>query len=521
MWVGRHSGLRSEDGKRFKPPPTLFPRNNKSVSREDLGLKPAAATAAAPSSGQAVDKSEWTVHCPKVKTMVKSKELEADIKDPVLRQMFGMCEELRTTSAHYGIPKKPLVAENIPFSKFPTFAVREMLKNKVVKPIAADSDMFSAVNGFLVDEAEKKRWRIITETLFNQTLDRDKLPSIGARSGREIHHMVTNDSLCMIFDFSCYYSSIELGDNKDCYVVRTKQPIEWEGAMYSYFVLQSCSMGSAVSSHIAVLHTLGVLEPLLRMEGLHVNTQIDDVLLSSNDPKTFVKAVKLFLKRCDKFGFTLNKREQYKETDAEIIAEGEKWSKGPSKFLGIMYEGATVCNSEKSVVKVTEAWELLQRAAVDKKVKRTRRHLASIMSLGAWMCYNLGIPLYLHQPVLSLFSKLESMAGSWDDEINTDNTMIEKLKPMMVKLIANVPVVPFKPTMPSQANSDYDILIQVDAAATGGGAVVAVNGRMFEVQEGWKQRIKHSAWAEPMAATNMVKWATSSIPAATYPLLPW
>ena len=113
---------------------------------------------------------------------------------------------------------------------------------------------------------------------------------------------------------------------------------------------------------------------------------------------------------------------------------------------------------------------------------------------------------YTNQSV-SLFSKLESMSGSWDDEINITSTMIENLRPMMVKLTANVPVVPFKPTRPSQANSDYDILIQVDAAATGGGAIVAVNGHIFEVQEGWKQHIRHSAWAEPIAATNMVKWA--------------
>ena len=505
MWPGRHSGLRAPQGRRTQEPPQLFSMT--APSREECGL---------PSNEPRGNREHWVVHVPDFaeEDCLQSEELCKEVKAKDLKKAMEQAEEYRTTDKHYGIAGPPLTEEQIPFTKFPAFAVRQMLERKLLSPLPAGSDILSACNGFLNDEEHKERWRIITETLFNRTMDKDKLPPIGYPSGREVAVNVAGKKYTIQFDFKGYYIQVKLGDNKTCYVVKTKEKIYWNGEWTNLFVLNRMPMGGAHSAHVAQTSTWAICEPLMDMD-VFLATMIDNVLIASDDADEFYNAVKTFLQRCDKFKATINHREKYDESNREsILKQGEDYARGddpmdPSVFLGVHYQGNTVCNTKRNVKKLQDAFERLRAATKDSSIVVTRRHLASIVSLSAWMAYVVQIPLYNHAPVLKLFSVLESKAasGSWDEKITITTSIINTLQPLVGPLIQNTPVVPSSPKLPTVNARDYDIVIIVDAYLEGWGGYVWVNGNIFRVKAGWAQDIKHSAWAEPIAASKILKWA--------------
>jgi hypothetical protein len=473
-------------------------------SREECGLDPI----------QRGDRGHWIVHAPNFERCLQSEEIYKQIKADDLKQAMKRAEELRTTDEHYGDMGPPLTVDQAPYTKFPAFSVLSMLQSELLSPLPLNAEIRSACNGFLSDEEHKERWRIIIETLFNRTLDKDKLPPLGYPSGREVAVNIAGKKYAIQFDFKGYYFQIRLGDNKSCYVIKTKEMIMWNGVETNLFVLNKMPMGGAHSAHVAQTTTWAICEPIMDMD-VFLATMIDNVLIASDDPDEFVKAVKTFLERCDEFSATINKREKFNANDPkDILEQGEKYARGddpknPSIFLGLQYQGNTARNTERNVRKLKEAYERLQAAIKDSSIIVTRRHLASIISLSAWMAYGLQVPLYNHARVLKLFSALESrsQSTSWDERVTITASIINTLHPLVSILVENKPVVPTSPSLPSVNASDYDIAIIVDAYLEGWGGYVWVNGKMFEVKAGWLEDIKHSAWAEPIAASKITKWA--------------
>jgi hypothetical protein len=505
MWPGRQSGLRAPKGRRIQESPELF--GKAAPSREQCGLPPFEPRG---------NREHWQVHVPDVpeEECLKSVQLCQDIKDKDLKKAMEQAEEYRTTDKHYGNMGPPLTEEQIPFTKFPPFAVRQMLERHLLSALPAGNDILSACNGFLNDEEHKERWRIITETLFNRTMDKSNLPPLSYPSGREVATNVAGKKYVIQFDFKGYYYQIKLGENKSCYVVKTKEKIYWNGEWTNLFVLNKMPMGGAHSAHVAQTSTWAICEPVMAMD-VFVATMIDNVLIAADDADEFYEAVKTFLKRSDKYKATINKRELYNQDDrASILKLGEEYAKGdnprdPSIFLGVQYIGETVCNTQRNVAKLKDAFKRLQDATKDSSIIVTRRHLASIVSLSAWMAYVIQIPLYNHSRVLKLFSVLESKAasGSWDERIMITPSILNTLHPLVGPLCQNTPVVPSSPKSPSPDAKDYDIVIIVDAYLEGWGGYVWVNGQIFRVKAGWAEEIKHSAWAEPIAASKILKWA--------------
>ena len=501
MWASRHSGLRAPKGRRTQEPPQLFSMT--APSREECGLDPIQPRG---------NREDWRAHVPNFEKCVQSEKICSQVKAKDLKKAMKQAEEYRTTSKHYGKMGPPLTADQLPYTKFPPFAVRQMLEGNLLLPLPPGMNILSACNGFLKDEEQRKRWRIITETLFNRTMDKDNLPPLGYPSGREVVANIAGKKYAIQFDFKGYYFQIELGDNKYCYVVKTKEPVMWNGVMTNLFVLNKMPMGGAHSAHVAQTTTWCICEPLMEME-VFLATMIDNVMIASDNADEFFKAVQTFLRRCDEFSATLNFREKYDANNRESILKlGEDYARGddpedPTIFLGVQYQGDTVCNTERNVKKLREAYERLQAATKDSSIIVTRRHLASIISLSAWLAYVLQVPLCNHSRVLKLFSAIESKSGSWDEKIEITSSTLNILHPLVNVLIDNKPVTPWSPKLPSINARDYDITIIVDAYHKGWGGYVWVNGKLFRVKAGWDADIKHSAWAEPIAASKILKWA--------------
>lgn len=500
MWVGRHSGLRGHKGQRVQAPPTLFGKT--APTREECGLSP-----------NEEDTTDWHVHVHKFQqnlqydALCKDKELS-----PEVREAMGKANGYRTTTDKYG-DLKPLTADQIPNCKWHTHAVREMLEKELLSPLPKNEPILSACKGFLVDEPHKQRWRIITEPLFNQTLNKDGLPELSYPSGREVAAHLASKKFAIQFDFKGWYYQIELGNNKSAYVVKTKEMVEWEGEMTNLFVFNKLPMGGSHSAHVAQTATWAICDPIMKMKNIFLATMIDNVVIASDDEDQFVNAIETFLKRCDKFHATLNDREdkisKWEHSRDGILKAGAKYAKGPSKFLGVMYGEGRVSNSEQNVKKLDEAFQRLQAAQQSNNITVTRRQLASIISLSAWMAYNVQIPLNMHPRVLKQFTTLESKPDAWDAEVKITPAILNALHPLVAQLTANRPVVPFLPQLPSLKNEDYDIVIIVDAYINGWGGYVNVNGKVFRVKAGWGRGVKHSAWAEPKAASEILRFAKS------------
>ena len=510
MWAGANSGLRGVAGKRRQETPQLF--SAKAPSRSECGL---------PSDGDE-DTSDWIVHAPDFKNCLQSHAILDAAQAPDLKQAMEQTEEYRTGSSHYGDTGPPLTPDQIPLAKFAPFAVRQMLQNNLISPFDLESmQIKSGCNAFLNAEPHKKRWRIITETLFNRTLDKSRLPPLEYPSGREVAANVANKKYAIEFDFKGYYFQILLGDNKEYYVIRTKEPIYWEGQYHNLFVFNKMPMGGAHSAHVAQTSTWCLLEPVMEMD-VYTATMIDNVLIAADDPKEFVKAVKTFLSQCDKFSATVNKRESYDVSDAAILQKGRdfynakagKDANERSVFLGVAYQGNKVGNSEKNLKKLRDAYERLQQASSNPQdVKVTRRQLASIISLCAWMAYVLQIPLCHHGGVLRLFSMLEQKSGSWDDHVVIEHRTLNTLRPLVQQILDNFLVEPYCPEVPADNDgkvlpaSHYDIVIICDAYLKGWGGYVWIDKDMYEVKQGWALENKYSAHAEPQAAMSILQWA--------------
>jgi hypothetical protein len=429
------------------------------------------------------------------------------VKAPDLKGAMEVCEEFRTTTKHYGDMGPPLEECQLPYSKFAGTQVLKMLETELLSPFPLGEEILSGVKGWLKDEEALKRWRIITETMFNPTLEKDKLPPLSYRSGREVQANIAGKKYAIQFDYRGYYYQMSLGNNKTCYVVRVKEPVLWQGEWVSLFVMNKLPMGGAHSAHIAQTTTWCICEPIMSMD-VFLATMIDNVLIAADNPDEFVKAVTTFLKRSDEFNATLKEREKYDINNPKAILKmGSDYAKGPSKFLGVVYEGRTVRNTERNVKKLQDAFQRLQLSTRDTCVIVTRRHVASIISLAAWMAYNAHIPLCNHPKVLKQFSMLEDKTGSWDQRVTITGAILNTLHPIVTQLCKNVPVEPHVHPLPSSNNNDYEITIIVDAYIEGWGGYVWVNGTYYRVRAGFAEAKGHSAHAEPLAATRLLRWA--------------
>ena len=123
------------------------------------------------------------------------------------------------------------------------------------------------------------------------------------------------------------------------------------------------------------------------------------------------------------------------------------------------------------------------------------------------------IPLRNHFELVRLFSRLAQAArlDRWDEPVTVLPHMVSVIGAIVGPLLLNTPIRPTEiPAIQEDSlqNKFFDAVVVVDASASGFGALVQLqpSGEVLECRRGWANRVPYSAWAEPMAATEIVTW---------------
>jgi hypothetical protein len=234
---------------------------------------------------------------------------------------------------------------------------------------------------------------------------------------------------------------------------------------------------------------------------------IDNVHIGSNNPSSFTKAVRNFLRRCRLFGCTLNDVDKIPSSDAELLRQADTHSAGHQEtFLGEVYSGGLVRNTDRNVEKLAMSLALVTRALQDPDTPYTRRNLAAIIGLANWLNGTFEISVRTHFGMLRTFARLEQSPARWDEPIKVTPELVNTLQRVTAPLLENKPVIPRAYPMPPLSSEHYEAAAIVDASATGWGAYVRIGRTIFELRCGWRTHIRHSAWAEPIAAKEVVDW---------------
>eukprot|EP00760_Papus_ankaliazontas_P016057 PhM_4_TR16755/c1_g1_i1/m.26695 len=361
-----------------------------------------------------------------------------------------------------------------------------MLRVGKLEPLAHNVTIRSGVRAFLVPQPAKQRKRPIFEPLLNGSINRSALPPLRYPSRCERRNMIAQASYFMQFDFMGWYDQFPLDHAvQNCYVVRLRSPVMWNGDSHTLMTLTRAPMGASWSAHTAQTVTWAILEPVLVMPGVSVVTMIDNVAIMSEVPEKFAAAVKTFLDRCKLFGATLNDVEKLPVSDDDIIACG-RMSHKQETFLGEVYENGFVSNTANNVEKLSLAFRRLQRSLSDDSIVITRRHMASLIGLSNFLAHTLGISARENFELVRLHSRVAAMPTLWDDPLSVSPHMVSVVGGAIAPLLANKPSRPVKlPSLPSLNNSDYDVVAIVDASATGFGAIILMDDKMYEVKGGW------------------------------------
>lgn len=498
--MGPYSGYGGDRrGRRTEPPPQLF--SYQPPSRQALGL------------GRRDDNPEWPLHVKRV-TLLDLDGISSQVECTELRNYMQECVKWISSSQHYGITWDELIEQQVPVSRFTDEQILRMLEYDKLAPLTDGASLRCGVKGFTVPQPAKQRHRPVFEPLNNSVIDRDHVPPIKYPSRRERRCALSNKRYFAQFDWAAYFDQFQLSaEVQDCYVVRTPNPVEWQGQSHRLFALTRVPMGATYAAQVAQTTTWAIMEPLFKLDVALVS-MIDNVAIGSDNPDDFVTAVQLFVRRCDEFNTTLNERDEIPSDPEEILQWGRTSALGPTTFLGEVYQDGTVRNADKNVEKFHEAYERIRISITDTSVIVTRRNMAAIIGLALWMAHTIDVPLQEHFELMRTFSAIEARRSGWDDPIRVTPPMLDALAAMAGPLLRNHPVAPqSRPAVDTDLTS-YNTVIVVDASADGFGAFIYHGGVTYRYNEGWREKMFHSAWAEPLAATLIVQWARRTFPDA-------
>lgn len=504
MVMGDRSGLSSIKGRRVAAPPSFMPKRPPSsaelglVSRQDL----------------AADAKTWPLQLRDVPPMDYRRLVDA-IKDSDLRQAATKAIGWLSTPDHYGVGGMDMARTQVPVSRFTYEQWQQFVEGKRISPLR-DRPIRCTAKGFPAPQVRKKNARPVWEPSNNSLIDRDQLPPMGFASRHERRQQFASRSLRLDFDFVGYFDTILLGDDvAEYYVVRSAMPVpDSDGTYHTLWHLTREPMGSTHSAHIAQTLTWSILEDVLigdLSEGVDVVTMLDNVGIASDDEEKFVDAVLYFVRRCDEFGATLHGRadmpagDDKSARDAWLARARAKVAEG-CVFLGEEYRGKKVRNAAHHVDKLRQAFTRIQRLTdtPDPTDKLCAGHVLSTIALANWMASTTEVLPAAHYEVRRLYQAI-ARDERLDREVTVSGNMLTALANFVAQILRNTPTVPTPPRW-FGTNEDYDVVLCVDASASGWGAHVRWrDGTVIEMREGWPREMPHSAHAEPTAAGRVIE----------------
>ena len=496
--MGLRSGFCGRQGRRVEPPPSLFPP--KAPTNFQLGIP------------EEEERSEsWPLHAKKV-GLVNWHEVLSMAKGTPLAEKVRDARVWSTTSKWYGVQWGPLFPSQVPTAKFTKAQIETLVDTGKIKELG-NRPIRAYVKGFTHPEPDKKRYRPIFEPIINATCARDELVDVHYPSRRERRSEVGRSRFRAQFDAVAFYDQLPLAEDVQSYfVMRTSEPIHG----CSLFVVTREPMGARFSAGSAQVVTWVAAFPLMQRSGVQVVTMIDNTFIGATTETDFVWAIRTFIRRTTQMGITIKEIEDWsKLNDQEMVQRGSKTFLGRDPysfiFLGEQFVQNTVANTAKNLGKLKRAFERIQRHAQGLHAEKvSRRHFAAFVGLVHYLWNTLDARPELYLSMRRAHSKICSEAVSdkaWDEPVILAPTVLADLTEITGILLANEPVRIRSACQPSLDNEAYDTIIIVDASASGWGAYAKIGEETFEVRRAWTEHKRMSAHAEPIAATEAIRWA--------------
>lgn len=489
--MGQHAGYQGVKGRRIEKPPTFF--CHRPPTRQALGLR-------------AISRSELPLHIKNVGTMnveaVRTMAAGTKYKDGFEKGVQWLTGEPYNKLNVQRIPAK----SKIPKAKFNEAQILQLYEAKKIVPLRGVGRAF--VNVFGVEDRNKGRIRVLGEPYVNRLVEPEvDYPELNYMSRLERRAQMVGATHVLECDYAAFFDQMALDDEAQKYHVLRSIPTKGE----DMWTLTKLPMGARYSPSIAQHTTWIVSEPLTRIPGVTVSTMIDNVRITAKDGPSFVKAVKTFLLRSSEAGLTLNpESDKYKNaSDSDIDKWGRENMQKPFVFLGEAYHQGKVYNNDKLIDKLKESMKDFPRTDM------TRRELAARVGLLLFMAHTINIRICHHYGLLRAYAELFQGTLEWDAPVGelTDN-VIEGVRNLASVVLKNEPVNLPVLKKPSTIREDYDAVIMFDACQVSWAAKMHImkTGKTFRILKAFASTLKHSAHAEPRAATELCKWVKTNFP---------
>lgn len=489
--MGPHSGYKGIKGRRVPPPPEFFP---KSVpSRAMCGI-----------NQDHIDTSNYKLHIKNTSRVDWPAILQMARQTP-LHSEAELARQWCETDKFYG-PRIPVEPAKVPAASFTVHEMEQLLAANKIQPHRGPINGY--VHAFTIPQHKKQRWRVIAEPVINATCGREYIYKVHYPSRLERRARARGARFEAELDFAAYFDQFELSkDVLSWFVFRSRYPIDGE----TLFTLTRLPMGVTFAPSVAQAVTSVLVMPLVYMEGVRVDTCIDNIRIVADTEAQFLKAMRLILQRIHDANITLNDAEDWQVPDDELL-ERCRVTDAPRKFLGEQYIRDTVSNTDDNLEKLQLALQRFEQGSA--KETYTLRNFASLVGLMLFMAHTINVDLSQYHTLLRAYGTIISDTGGWDKECSvTSEAVRAQLTRMAQHILAN-PRVPL-PVLrqPSRSLDDYDVAIEVDASGSAWGAIVRFNktGDVFILQQRWTVSMLHSARAEPTAATRAIRWAREKL----------
>jgi hypothetical protein len=184
-------------------------------------------------------------------------------------------------------------------------------------------------------------------------------------------------------------------------------------------------MGATFAPSVAQAVTSTLVYPLLGIEGVRVDTMIDNVRIVADSKLAFIRALRLFLERAGAAGVTLNDVATLQGTDDQL-AERFRISDAPRIFLGEKYVGDTVSNADRLVEKLRGALDERRRQRDLAELPYSARHFASLIGLMLFMAHTVDVPLSGYHTLLRACAKIINASTGWDQPCPAISAMADR-----------------------------------------------------------------------------------------------
>ena len=470
--MGEYSGFEGIKGRRI-PPPVYFV--TRPPSGQDLGIEHGDDT--------------WEIHAKDVEPANVGKILEfasPEVSEQ-LRRALAFLEPTVLDRFRQSVRK----LKDIPRGRFTAEQLDKMQDRGKIVHWAKDPE--GTVNAFGVPETRKHRIRPIFEPFLNHLIPQQEIPRITYPSRLERRQMMEGMRYVIEFDFAAFFDQFALPEMvQGRFVFRDLKDRLW--------ALTRLPMGATFSPAIAQFATWALTEGL-NSDQVKVTTMIDNVRIAAKEAHQFVGAVKEFKRRCKAAGVQINDNKEL--SDLDLVRLGDEKMRGLD-FLGEHCSHGMYSNKQELVEKLNAAVSHLGSSS-------TRRNIASVIGLCIFMTHTLNIALYDHFNVMRWYSRLFNTTGDnqWDEKIGKSWTSFieNEVCKLCTPLLVNKPVKPKLIKQPGVANSDYDMVIVIDASKTGWGAYVNSRQETWKLQQRFANEMRHSARAEPKAVELAIAWA--------------